>query len=97
MEPAAEEGSAFIPLRNGDIDEILCEQYDRTVRRDNCIAFEGLTIQIPPDKYRVSYFKTTVRVHRYPDSSLAIFHGTRKLAAYHPNGTIMTPRKEKAA
>jgi len=97
MEPAAEEGSAFIPLLDGDIDEILCEQYDRTVRRDNCIAFEGLTIQIPPDKYRANYFKTTVRIHRFPDSSLAIFHGTRKLAAYHPNGTIITPRKEKAA
>jgi hypothetical protein len=45
----------------------------------------------------VNYFKTTVRIHRYPDSSLAIFHGTRKLAAYHPNGTIIIPRKEKAA
>ena len=97
MEPAAEEGSAFIPLLDANIDEILCEQYERTVRRDNCIAFEGMTLQIPPDKYRLSYFKAIVRVHRYPDSSLAIFHGTRKLAAYHPNGTIISPRKEKAA
>jgi len=97
MEPASEVGTAFIPLVTGKIDEILCEQYERTVRRDNCIAFEGMTIQIPPDKYRASYFKTVVRVHRYPDSTLAIFHGTRKLAAYNPNGTIMTSRKEKAA
>jgi transposase len=97
MEPATEEGTAFIPLLTGHIDEILCEHYERTVRRDNCVAFEGMTLQIPPDKYRVSYFKTTVRIHRYPDSSLTIFHGTRKLASYHPNGTIITPRKEKAA
>ncbi len=97
LEEAAEEGSAFIPLFDTNIDEILCEKYERTVRRDNCIAFEGLTLQIPSDKYRASYFKAVVRVHRYPDSSLAIFHGTRKLAAYHPNGTVITPRKEKAA
>jgi transposase len=97
MEPAAEEGAAFIPLLTGPIDEILCEQYERTVRRDNCILFEGMTLQIPPDRYRASYFKTIVRVHRYPDRTLAIFHGTRKLAAYNPNGTIITPRKDKAA
>lgn len=97
VEPATEEGSAFIPLVTGDINEILCEQYERTVRRDNCIAFEGLILQIPADKYRSSYFKAVVRVHRYPDRSLTIFHGTRTLAAYHANGTIMTPRKEKAA
>jgi hypothetical protein len=97
VEPAGEEGSAFVPLLTGDINEILCEQYDRTVRRDNCVAFEGMTLQIPPDKYRSSYVKAVVRVQRYPDSSLAIFHGTRKLAAYHANGTSMTPRKEQAA
>lgn len=97
LEPAAEEGTAFIPLLDAQIDEILCEHYERTVRRDNCIAFEGLTIQIPPDRYRASYFKAVVRVHRYPDRSLTIFHGTRKLAAYHANGTIITPGKEKAA
>jgi hypothetical protein len=45
----------------------------------------------------LSYFKAVVRVHRYPDSSLAIFHGTRKLATYRYNGTIISPRKEKAA
>ncbi|MDB4285539.1 transposase, partial [bacterium] len=88
---------AFIPLLTGQIDEILCEQYERTVRRDNCVVFEGMTLQIPPDRYRSSYFKTVVRVQRYPDNSLSIFHGTRKLATYHPNGTIKTPRKEKAA
>ena len=97
LEPAAEKGSAFIPLLDANIDEILCEHHERTVRRDNCIAFEGLTIQIPPDKYRASYFKAVVGVHRYPDNSLAIFHGTRILAAYHSNGIISSPRKEKTA
>ncbi len=97
MEPAVEKGTAFIPLLNAPIDEILCEHYERTVRRDNCVVFEGKTLQVPPDKYRASYCKAVVRVHRYPDGTLAIFHGTRKLAAYSSNGTIMTPGKEKAA
>jgi len=96
-EPAAEKGSCFVPLTIGRIEDILCEQHERTVGRDNCVSFEGLALQIPQDQYRCNYIKAKVRVHRYPDNSLAVFHGPRKLATYHPNGKIVTPGKEKAA
>jgi hypothetical protein len=87
MEPAAEKGSGFVPLLAGQaIDDILCEQYERSVGRNNCVSFEGLCLQIPQDRHRCNYINTKVRVHRYPDNSLAIFHGPRKLAAYDPRG-----------
>jgi transposase len=87
MEPAAEKGSGFVPLLAGQaIDDILCEQYQRSVGRNNCVSFEGLCLQIPQDRYRCNYINTKVRVHRYPDNSLAIFHGPRKLAVYDPSG-----------
>ena len=97
MEPAKEPGSAFVPLLGAQIDDILCEHYERTVARDNCISFEGKTLQIPQDQHRCNYIKVKVRVHRYPDGSLAIFHGPRRLANYHPDGWVKeTPDKEAA-
>ena len=67
MQPAAEEGSAFVPWIGANIDDILCEQYERTVSSDNCVSFEGKTLQIPSDKYRCHYVRVKVRVHRYKD------------------------------
>lgn len=96
-EPAREPGSAFIPVLNAPLDDILCEHYERTVGRNNCISFERLTLQIPADPYRCNYVKTKVRVHRYPDNTLAIFHGPRKLASYFSDGTLMTVPNQQAA
>jgi transposase len=96
-EPAREPGSAFVPVLNTSLDDILCEHYERTVGRNNCVSFERLTLQIPADPYRCNYVKTKVRVHRYPDSTLAIFHGPRKLASYLSNGTLMMEPNQQAA
>jgi hypothetical protein len=38
--PALEEGSAFAAWVGGRVDDILCEQFDRTVGKDNCVRFE---------------------------------------------------------
>lgn len=97
MEPAAEPGTCFVPAQLRQVQEVLCEHHARVVGRDNCVSLDGLTLQIPPDRYRCHYVKATVRVQRYPDGSLALFHGPRKLADYHPDGTPNTRGKEIAA
>jgi hypothetical protein len=97
MVPAAEQGNSFVPAALEQLEDILCEQHDRTVSRDNCVSFEGLTLQIPADQYRCNYVKTAVRVLRYPDGTLALFHGPRKLASYNPDGSLNPLRKEMAA
>ena len=94
---ALEEGSAFIPWIGTNIGDTLCEHYERTVSPDNCVSFEARTLQIPPDKYRCHYVRVKVKVHRYTDGSLAIFHGPRKLADYDENGNLKNKKKEKAA
>lgn len=90
-EPPAVTGSAFVPWIGGNLDDFLCEQFERTVGRDNCVAFEKLTLQIPADNVRFNYIKTKVRVHRYADRSLALFHGPRKLADYDARGQLRQP------
>lgn len=86
MQPAMELGNAFVPWIGGNLDDILCEQFERTVGNDNCVRFEGLILQIPADRHRCHYVKARVRVNRYPDGRLAIFHGPRKLVAYDSQG-----------
>ncbi len=94
MQPAMEEGSAFLPYPGQDLDDILCEEYHRVVGNDNCVSFEGLTLQIPDDGSRLHYVKARVRVHRYLNGSLGIFHGPRKLAIYDNNGQLLSPKKK---
>lgn len=97
MQPPLEEGSAFVECVVPNLDDILCEQHERVVGRDNCVRFEGLKLQIPPDRHRCHYIKATVRVHRYPDDTLAIFHGPRKLASYGPDGIAIAQKARATA
>jgi transposase len=91
--PAALEGSAFVPFVGNNLNDILCEQHERTVSSDNCVRFEGVTLQIPKDEYRYHYVRVKVRVYRYSDRSLAIFHGPRKLADYDGKGDLKESQK----
>jgi transposase len=96
-DPAREQGSAFVPAFNAPVDDILCEHFERTVGRNNCVTFGRLTLQIPADSHRCNYVKTKVRIHRYRDNSLAIFHGPRQLARYQPNGDLILTTNQQAA
>ena len=60
------------------------------------MSFEGLTLQIPADRYRCHYVKAKVSVLRRLDGSLAIYHGPRRLAEYAPDGRLR-PADWKAA
>jgi transposase len=93
MQPAPEEGSAFVPWSGENLDDILCQQDERTVSADNCVSFEGMTLQIPANRYRCHYVRVRVQVHRYLDGSLSIFHGPRKLADYDPRGKLKEVKK----
>ena len=92
-----EEGVAFVPWVGTHIEDTLCEHQERTVSPDNCVSFDGIILQIPPDQYRCHYVRVRVKVHRYTDGSLAIFHGPRKLADYDEKGNLKTKKKAKAA
>jgi hypothetical protein len=83
---AREQGSAFVPWVGGKLDEILCEQFERTAGNDHCVRFENLHLQIPAERHRCHDVKAKVRVHRTADGALALFRGPRKLASYTPEG-----------
>ena len=77
-----QEGTAFVADHTRLAADILCVQEERQVGNDNTVKWYGCSLQIPPSPGRPHFVRVTVRVHEYPDGSLAIFHGPRCLTRY---------------
>ena len=91
------EASAFTPVAGFDVADILCIQEERIVASDNTVRYMGLRLQIPPSDLRHHYVKTHVRVHHYPDDTLAIFYGPRRIGRYYADGSLMQEEQKRAA
>jgi len=91
MVRATEPGTAFIPWIGTHLADILCVHEERVVAKDNTVRYQRTTLQIPQDTHRFHYVKVTVRVHEYPEGTLAVFHGPRCLARYQADGQRLEP------
>ena len=61
------------------------------------MRYKRRLLQLPADRHRRHYVKAMVRVHEYPDGTLAVFHGPRCLARYQTDGEpIDTPTRQAA-
>jgi transposase len=81
--------TAFVADAAGVHRDLLCVQEERVVGNDNTVRYRGLSLQIPPGPIRPHFVKARVRVHDYPDGTLAIFHGPRCLARYRADGSSL--------
>jgi hypothetical protein len=95
--PPALPESAFVQADPAQLREILCVQEERIVARDNTVAYDGLKLQLPPSPLRAHYVKARVLVRKYPDATLAVFHGPRLLARYDAVGMPIEETNFKAA
>jgi hypothetical protein len=77
--------------------DIVCVQEERVVGNDNTVRYRGLSLQIPPSPLRPHFVKARVRVHEYPDRTLAICYGPRCLARYRPDGSPLNHDQPLAA
>ena len=87
--PAAVEDSAFVAADPQQLAQILCIEEERVVARDNTIAFARLRLQLPKSPIRHHFVKATVKIRQYPDGTLAVFHGPRRIARYMPDGAAI--------
>jgi hypothetical protein len=79
--------SAFVAVCDpASLTDILCIEQERVVARDNTVAYEGRTLQLPESPVRAHYVKARIKVHEYPDGTLAVFYGPRRLARYSAQG-----------
>jgi transposase len=95
--PAALPESAFVAADPAQLREILCVHEERVVGRDNTVSFGRISLQLPESRLRAHYVKARVRVHQYPDGSLAVFHGPRAIARYTRQGELIANQLLKAA
>ena len=89
--------SAFVAADPALLAETLCVEEERVVARDNTVAYEGLRLQLPQSPLRHHYVKARVKVRRYPDGAVAVFHGPRLLARYDDAGQPLQTELLKAA
>jgi transposase len=95
-QPAAP-GSAFVADAAGAWRDVLCVQEERVVGNDNTVRYHNLVLQLPASPARPHFVKAKVRVHHYPDGTLAVFHGPRCLARFDGNGTPLDHAQVRAA
>lgn len=87
--PPAVDESAFVAADPAQLAEILCIEEERIVARDNTVIFGRMRLQLPPSQIRRHFVKASVKVRQYPDGSLAIFHGPRRIARYSAEGDAL--------
>jgi len=75
--------NTFRPLP-GDInlEDIFCLRYERVVKADNTIQFEGMTYQIKANEYRSSYAKAKVDIRITLSAKLKIFYKNQEIACF---------------
>ncbi len=53
------------------------------------LRYRRLVLQLPQSPLRPHFVKAKVRVHDYPDGTLALYHGPRCLARYDHQGQLI--------
>ena len=68
MVEAALPDRAFVTVAASRLLEVLCVEEERTVGRDNTIAWNNMRLQIPESPLRRHYVQAKVKVHAYSSS-----------------------------
>ena len=91
-----EAGTAFVPDTKELWREALCVQEERTVAKDNTVAWNGLHLQLPESRLRPHFVRATVRVHEYPDGTTSVHLGPHRLADFTAEGALKAKNAEDA-
>lgn len=68
-----------------NLEDVFCLRYERIVKADNTIKFDGRVYQIDKNEYRASYAKAKVDVRITLSSKLKIFYKSREIGSYDYN------------
>jgi hypothetical protein len=93
--PAAQKGTAFVPLKRQDLDRVFSIQHERVVNKDNTVRWENLLLQIEPMRLRSTMAYLDVIVYQHLDGTLSIGYGPHIVGRYTARGELLpaTPRR----
>src|SRR6185436_4214555 len=89
--PAAQKGTAFVPLRRQDLDRVFSIQHERVVNKDNTVRWENLVLQIEPTRLRSTMADLDVIVYQHLDGTLSIGYGPHTVGRYNVCGEPIAP------
>ena len=92
--PAEQPGTAFVPVDEAQLRQILCIEESRKVGNDNTVTFHRYRLQIPPGPLRPHYVKAQVKVRQYLDGTFAVFHGPREIGRHDAAGALQSQTPE---
>jgi hypothetical protein len=88
--PAAQSGSAFVPLRRQDMDRVFSIHHERVVSKDNTVRWGNLLLQIQPTRIRSTMADLNVVVYEHLDDTLTIGYGPHTVGRYGRDGECFT-------
>ena len=98
--PPTDPASAFVPLGDpGELDQLLAEDGERLVGRDNVVSFEGVALQVAKQPGRRSCAGLRVTVRRHLTGEHTVWRGPQCLGRYDAVGRPLAgphPRRPKA-
>lgn len=93
----SEAQTAFVPFV-GDLDDVVCERYARTVGNDHTVLFQRHRYELPKPKGRPSYARCAVELLRHLDGRVSIAYGVEIIARYDAAGKrIAAPSTSQTA
>jgi len=84
--PAAEAGTAFLPVHRHDLDRVFSIQHERIVARDNTIQFGRLILQLPETHFRATLSGCRVVVYEHLDRTISVGYGPHTVGRYDCTG-----------
>jgi transposase len=89
--PAAQTGTAFVPLQRQDLDRVFSIQHERVVNKDNTVRWANLFLQIEPTLLRSTMADLDVTVYEHLDGTLTVGYGPHTLGRYSAEGKTLVP------
>jgi transposase len=98
--PAAQPGTAFVPVKQLNLDRIFSVQHERVVAKDNTIQFANRVLQVPSTRFRSTLAGCRVTVYEHLDATLSVGYGPHTVARFkaaEPSETLAAKTVESAA
>jgi hypothetical protein len=95
--PPADPASAFVPLGAAlDLDQLLADEAERVVGRDNVVSFEGVALQLAkqPGRRSCAGLRVTVRYHLSREHT--VWRGPQCLGRYDATGRPLDGPRPRA-
>ena len=84
--PAEQQGSAFLRSGRRNLEWVFSVQHQRTVNRDNTVAWKNRVLQIEKNRWRHTLAGCTVIVHELGNGELAVRYGPHVVGRYDREG-----------